>query len=417
MQHVPSLPRSVFLLAVDPCKFGATCSRTARPPHLRQSRSTRLQVQLRAAQRGHLLPHRRRSGHRAAQGRVLSSSRRWPTATGARPTCCDWRFVTPNRWPFEDNVAPAAVSDGDTLFLMQSAIEPAPDPLLHRSGDRPARVLQPPAAAAARRGAARPGPGAAAGRQAPAGTLGPGTVPSTTTAAGTCTGARRTSTRSTASSWTPRRRLAYKRRAEGAARRCTPSGTAGSASGRTIATANGNRSPLHGRRLDDQARGRYYLQYGAPGTEYNVYANGTYVGDSPLGPFDYAPYNPVAYKPGGFVTGAGHGTPSRTTTATGGTPARRGSAYNWNFERRIAMFPAGFDADGQMYVSTRFGDFPHCMPTARSTTRTAVHRLDAAVLPEAGGPRRRAAVRRRPRDRRESAHVLGRRQQPSRARR
>src|SRR5919199_1391806 len=29
-------------------------------------------------------------------------------------------------------------------------------------------------------------------------------------------------------------------------------------------------------------RGRYYLQYAAPGTEYNVYANGTYVGDRPL---------------------------------------------------------------------------------------------------------------------------------------
>ena len=40
--------------------------------------------------------------------------------------------------------------------------------------------------------------------------------------------------------------------------------------------------------------GRYYLQYGAPGTEYNVYANGTYVGDSPLGPFLYAPNNPIS---------------------------------------------------------------------------------------------------------------------------
>ncbi len=35
--------------------------------------------------------------------------------------------------------------------------------------------------------------------------------------------------------------------------------------------------------------GKYYLQYAAPGTEYNVYANGTYIGDHPLGPFTYAP--------------------------------------------------------------------------------------------------------------------------------
>src|SRR2546430_11541788 len=54
-------------------------------------------------------------------------------------------------------------------------------------------------------------------------------------------------------------------------------------------------------------RGKYYLQYAAPGTEYNVYANGTYIGDSALGPFTYAPYNPIAYRPGGFVHGAGHG--------------------------------------------------------------------------------------------------------------
>jgi len=40
------------------------------------------------------------------------------------------------------------------------------------------------------------------------------------------------------------------------------------------------------------------------------------------------------------------------------------SAVNWNFERRIALFPAGFDADGDMYANTRFGDFPQCMPRA-----------------------------------------------------
>jgi beta-xylosidase len=37
-----------------------------------------------------------------------------------------WRFVTPSRWPFEDNVAPAAISERDTLFLMQSAMGPRP---------------------------------------------------------------------------------------------------------------------------------------------------------------------------------------------------------------------------------------------------------------------------------------------------
>ncbi len=54
-------------------------------------------------------------------------------------------------------------------------------------------------------------------------------------------------------------------------------------------------------------RGRYYLQYAAPGTEFSGYADGVYVGDKPLGPFIYQPHNPISYKPGGFARGAGHG--------------------------------------------------------------------------------------------------------------
>ncbi len=112
-------------------------------------------------------------------------------------------------------------------------------------------------------------------------------------------------------------------------------------------------------------RGKYYLQYAAPGTEYNVYANGTYVGDHPLGPFSYAPYNPVAYKPGGFMTGAGHGNTFQDVHGNYWNTGTPWLAVNWNFERRIAMFPAGFDADGDMFASTRFGDFPHYLPTRK----------------------------------------------------
>ena len=114
--------------------------------------------------------------------------------------------------------------------------------------------------------------------------------------------------------------------------------------------------------------GRYYLQYGAPGTEYNVYANGVYVGDEPMGPFRYAPYNPVAYKPGGFVQGAGHGNTFQDVHGNWWNTGTPWIAVNWNFERRIGLHPAGFDGDGQMYVDTRFGDFPHWLPTKRWST-------------------------------------------------
>ena len=107
--------------------------------------------------------------------------------------------------------------------------------------------------------------------------------------------------------------------------------------------------------------GKYYLQYGAPGTEYNVYATGTYVGDDPLGPFQYAPYNPVAYRPGGFACGTGHGNTFQDLKGRYWLTGTCWIGLNWGMERRIVMHPAGFDRDGQMFSDTRFGDFPHTM--------------------------------------------------------
>lgn len=63
--------------------------------------------------------------------------------------------------------------------------------------------------------------------------------------------------------------------------------------------------------------GKYYLQYATPGTQWKTYADGTYVADSPVGPFVYAPNNPVSYKPGGFIGGAGHGCLSRSVPTIG----------------------------------------------------------------------------------------------------
>jgi hypothetical protein len=111
--------------------------------------------------------------------------------------------------------------------------------------------------------------------------------------------------------------------------------------------------------------GKYYLQYGAPGTEFNVYANGTYVSDSPLGPFTYAPYNPVAYRPGGFAEGAGHGSTFQDRYGNYWNSGTSWIGYNWGMERRIVIHPAKFYEDGQFAASTRFGDFPHYVPTRK----------------------------------------------------
>lgn len=118
--------------------------------------------------------------------------------------------------------------------------------------------------------------------------------------------------------------------------------------------------------------GKYYLQYGAPGTEYNVYANGTYVSDGPLGPFTYAPNNPISYKPGGFLTGAGHGNTFQDNYGNWWNTGTPWWAVNFDFERRLAMFPAGFDNEGLLYANTRFGDFPHYLPKDRWQQKDAL---------------------------------------------
>lgn len=109
-------------------------------------------------------------------------------------------------------------------------------------------------------------------------------------------------------------------------------------------------------------RNKYYLQYAAPGTEFNVYGDGVYTGDSPLGPFTYAPNNPFSYKPGGFITGAGHGSTVQGPGDHYWHITSMAMNINIGWERRIGMFPTYFDGDGHMYSDTRFGDYPHYAP-------------------------------------------------------
>ena len=275
-----------------------------------------------------------------------------------------WRFVTPSRWPFDDVVAPAAISVCDTLLLMQSAT--VPRPILFSTEPATGHLefynrMLPPLPFAVREGSER------AGQLVHRDSIQPGPWDPALF-------------RDDDGRWflywgssnvypiygielDPARRLAY---------------TAGARPAKLLSLHPELRGwERFGQDHRDTIRpyvegawmtkhgGRYYLQYSAPGTEYNVYANGTYVGDSPLGPFTYAAYNPVAYKPGGFVVGAGHGSTFQDNFGNYWNTGTPWIGVNGNFERRLAMFPAGFDADGQMFASTRFGDFPHYAPTKR----------------------------------------------------
>lgn len=65
------------------------------------------------------------------------------------------------------------------------------------------------------------------------------------------------------------------------------------------------------------------------------------------------------------MTGAGHGNTFQDNHGNYWNTGTSWIGLNWNFERRIVMFPCGFDREGQMYVNTRFGDFPQRLPTGK----------------------------------------------------
>jgi xylan 1,4-beta-xylosidase len=107
--------------------------------------------------------------------------------------------------------------------------------------------------------------------------------------------------------------------------------------------------------------GTYYLEYSASGTQWRTYAEGYYMAKSPLGPFTYAPNNPLLRRTDGIVTGPAHGS------------IVEGPDKNlWQFYtivlssppggRRIGMDRVVVDKDG--YLSVKVTDTPQWAPNA-----------------------------------------------------
>ncbi|MEO5564886.1 MAG: family 43 glycosylhydrolase [Chitinophagaceae bacterium] len=109
--------------------------------------------------------------------------------------------------------------------------------------------------------------------------------------------------------------------------------------------------------------GKYYLQYGAPGTEFSGYADGVAVGEKPVGFFQNQS-DPLSFKPGGFARGAGHGATFQDNSKNYWHVSTISISVKNNFERRIGIWPAGFDKDDMMFCNTSFGDYPHYIPDA-----------------------------------------------------
>jgi len=110
--------------------------------------------------------------------------------------------------------------------------------------------------------------------------------------------------------------------------------------------------------------GRYFLQYGAPGTEISGYADGVAVSDQPLGNFVHQSM-PLSYKPGGFARGAGHGATFQDKWDNYWHVSTISISVKNSFERRLGLWPAGFDKDNTMYCNTAFGDYPLYLPEGK----------------------------------------------------
>jgi xylan 1,4-beta-xylosidase len=122
--------------------------------------------------------------------------------------------------------------------------------------------------------------------------------------------------------------------------------------------------------------GKYYIQYGAPGTEFSGYADGVAVGPDPLGNFQHQS-DPMSFKPGGYARGAGHGSTFQDNYKNYWHISTISISVKNNFERRVGIWPAGFDKDDVMFCNTSFGDYPHFLPSAQAAP--------ASYNPPAGG--------------------------------
>jgi hypothetical protein len=122
--------------------------------------------------------------------------------------------------------------------------------------------------------------------------------------------------------------------------------------------------------------GRYYLSYSGCGTEWRRYAVGVYTSNSPTGPWTYDDRSPILHDRGGLLNGTGH------HCLTIGPDGNWWIVYHvlvhqtHGFDRRLAIDPVSFDADGRMIVGG-----PTETPQPAPAASGAARRPAAGLLP------------------------------------
>ena len=109
--------------------------------------------------------------------------------------------------------------------------------------------------------------------------------------------------------------------------------------------------------------GKYYMLFSSNGIEQFSYAQGTYVADDPMGPYEYSPNNPLTRQITGAVRGAGHGAifvdkqDKVWCVAMLPYPRNGGSGSTL-----MALYPCDVDEDGMLYADLSYGDHPQYLP-------------------------------------------------------
>ncbi len=131
--------------------------------------------------------------------------------------------------------------------------------------------------------------------------------------------------------------------------------------------------------------GKYYFQYGAPGTEFSGYADGVVMSDAPLfeGRTVHPQSDPLSIKAGGFSRGAGHGATFNDNDGNFWHVSTSIVCVKNTWERRIGIWPAGFDKDDVMWCNTSFGDYPHYLPA--SSVKNKINSYDELLTPTGVG--------------------------------
>lgn len=112
--------------------------------------------------------------------------------------------------------------------------------------------------------------------------------------------------------------------------------------------------------------GKYYYLCAETNKGVNNYSDVVYVSDNPLGPFTYAGNNPVSFIPEGYISGASRGSTFTDRYGNWWYIATVSVHSSRNQQTKLALFPAGFDDDGNLFAKSDFGDYPIVVPQRKN---------------------------------------------------